>query len=114
VLTTIITDLTLYIGKILDYLAYHNRTARSRITINERFAFSLSDKDRKLEYYLKIYVNAFYLSSYIFSSYILDIYYTSVSIIVYSTYKIIRAIPLPSYLYTNVFTFVKVNHPLIR
>ena len=73
VLTAIMTDLTVDVGKTLDYLAYSKekfsthlftivRTdnhgyAGSRITVNERFVFSISNKIRKLEYYPKIHNN---------------------------------------------------------
>jgi len=66
------TDLTADVGKTLNYLEYSkegsvltrllpleqiSRFAGSRITVNERFAFSFSNKGTKLEYHPKIHIN---------------------------------------------------------
>jgi len=60
------------IRKTLDYLVFqgrvnthsfaivrtnNNRFAGSHITVNERVAFSISNKVKKLEYYSKIHIN---------------------------------------------------------
>jgi len=63
------TDLTMDVGKMLFSVlegrinthsfatVNNNRFAGSRVTVNERVAFFIPNKVRKLEYYPKIHIN---------------------------------------------------------
>ncbi|KYN32607.1 hypothetical protein ALC56_13088, partial [Trachymyrmex septentrionalis] len=112
VLTAIMTDLTVDVAKTLDYLAYSKEgSVPTRLLPLEQIITDLreaaSQLTKGLQFLFNVkYVNTFYFNSYIFTT-------LKFPIIAYPTYKIIRAIPPPSYLHSNIFTFVKINHPLI-
>jgi len=117
--------LTADVGKTLDYLVYLKkssvptrlllleqiiadlREAASQLTkgLHSNFLFQIKIENwNTIQKYISI--NAFYFNAYIFTT-------LKFPIIMYPTYKVIRAISLPSYLHSNIFTFVKINHPLI-
>ncbi|KYQ55980.1 hypothetical protein ALC60_05094, partial [Trachymyrmex zeteki] len=89
----------------LEQIIIDLREAASQLMKGLHFPFQVRIKNWNIiQKYISI--NAFYSNSYIFTT-------LKFPIIAYPTYKIIRATPLPHYIYSNIFTFVKINHPLI-
>ncbi|KYN11059.1 hypothetical protein ALC57_16791 [Trachymyrmex cornetzi] len=123
ILTAIMTDLTVDVGKTLDYLAYSKeglihtrllplepiiielREAASQLTKGLHFPFQVKMENwNTIQKYMSI--NAVYFNFHIFTT-------LKFPVIAYPTYKIIRTTPLLHYSHSNVFTFVKTDYPLI-
>jgi len=123
VLTTIMTDLIVDTENILDFLAYTKegvimtrfipiekivtelQEAATQLTIGLHFLFKIQLENWcTIQKYVKI--NAYYDRPDIYTIFIF-------SIIAYPMYRIIKTIALPVHDYENIFTFVKINYPLL-
>jgi len=123
VLTTIATDLIDDTESILDFLAYTKegiimtrlipiekiitelREAATQLTKGLHFPFRIQLENWcTIQKYIKI--NAYYDRPDIYTILIFPI-------IAYPTYKIVKTIALPVYDYGNIFTFMKINYPLL-
>jgi len=123
VLTTITTDLIDDTESILDFLAYTKegvimtrlipiekivaelREAATQLTKGLHFPFKIKLENWcTIQKYVKI--NAYYDRPDIYTIFIFPI-------IAYPTYRIVKTIALPLHDYGNIFTFVKINHPLL-
>jgi len=123
VLTTITTDLIDDTENILDFLAYTKegvimtrlipiekivielREAAAQLTQGLHFPFKIQTENWcTIQKYAKI--NAYYDRPDIFTIFVFPV-------IAYPTYKIIKTVALPVHDDKNIFTFVKINHPLL-
>jgi len=123
VLTTILTDLVDDTENTMDFLAYTGdgiimtrllpietiiaelREAAAQLTQGLHFPFKVQLENwHTIQKYIKL--NAYYDKP--------DIYtILKFPIIAYPTYKIIKTVSLPVHDNKNIFTFVKINHPLL-
>jgi len=123
VLTTITTDLMDDTEDILDFLAFTKegvimtrlipiekivaelREAATQLTKGLHFPFKTQLENWcTIQKYVKI--NAYYDRPDIYTIFIFPI-------IAYPTYRIIKTVALPVHDYENIFTFIKINHPLL-
>lgn len=123
VLTTIVTDLTRDIISVIDFLTYTKdgmiitkllplekiinelKEAAPQLTKGLHFPFKIQMENwRNIQKHAK-------LSAYFDDRDIVTI--IRFPVIAYPTYKLIKAVPFPTYERTNVFSFIKINHPLI-